>query len=123
VGCRYGISNSEVASHSRSNFLAYGTARSRSPREALCAPSALEKRAGLPGKTERTIFRGGRTKDFDAKLPDHRKHTETACTWPSARPITEALASADPTGEPREERILASQTGASRVPNFVLDDT
>jgi hypothetical protein len=90
---------------------------------------------GIPGQPTSsegemgTVYRGGRTKDFDARLVEHRKtygsgvhmelcapkygHVETL--WHrQIRPY--AL-----TSEPREERILASKMELSRVPDFIVE--
>jgi hypothetical protein len=75
------------------------------------------------------VYRGGRTKDFDARLAEHRKtygngvhmelcapkygHVETL--WHrQIRPYAV-------TSEPREERILASKMELSRVPDFIVE--
>ena len=75
------------------------------------------------------VYRGGRTKDFDARLAEHRKtygngahmelcapkygHVETL--WHrQIRPYAV-------TNEPREERILASKMELSRVPDFIVE--
>ena len=90
---------------------------------------------GIPGQATSSdgetgmVYRGGRTKDFDARLAEHRKtygngvhmelcapkygHVETL--WHrQIRPYAV-------TSEPREERILASKMELSRVPDFIVE--
>ena len=90
---------------------------------------------GIPGQATSSdgetgmVYRGGRTKDFDARLAEHRKtygngahmelcapkygHVETL--W--HRQIRPYAVSS----EPREERILASKMELSRVPDFIVE--
>ena len=66
---------------------------------------------GIPGQTTSSegetgmVYRGGRTKDFDARLAEHRK----------------TYGNGVHTNEPREERILASKMELSRVPDFIVE--
>ena len=91
----------------------------------LCIPGQATSSDGETGM----VYRGGRTKDFDARLAEHRKtygngvhmelcapkygHVETL--WHrQIRPYAV-------TSEPREERILASKMELSRVPDFIVE--
>jgi hypothetical protein len=91
----------------------------------LCIPGQPGSQDGEEGD----IYRGGRTKDFDARLPEHRKTygegVHMALCAPNYGHVEKLwhrhIRPNAITQEPREERILASKMEIGLAPGFIME--